>query len=208
MPGFITKKKKMTRMVSGTGSFIPCTVLEVVDSFVVQKREKKRDGYTAIQIGGGKKKEKNTSLPMQGHFKKASCTFLHKLVECRIEEKISKQYNVGDILFPEKLLQKGEKIKAIAVSKGKGMQGVMKRHNFSGGDSTHGQGSCKRAHGSIGNSSDSSRVWKGMKMAGRMGGDRITCNSVIFALNNRFIIIGGSVPGAVGDYVVIKKRYE
>jgi len=203
MPGLIGKKIGMTSVYSAEGKNIPCTIIEAGPCVVTQVKKEDTDGYEAVQLAFGEKKE-NTPKAMQGHFKKAKTSPKRKLVEFKgFDNK-----NIGDEVNVE-LFVEGEWVDVVGTSKGKGFQGVVKRHRFRGvGDSTHGQHNRLRAPGSIGAGSDPSRVFKGMKMAGRMGGNRVTQQNLkvvkIYPEKN-LIVVNGSVPGAKGSYVLIEK---
>jgi len=195
----------MTSVFSTDGKNIPCTIIEAGPCVVTQIKSQEKDGYEAVQIGYGERKEKNTSSALKGHFKKASTTPKSKLVEFK---SFDSDLNLGDEITVE-LFQEGEFVDAVGTSKGKGFQGVVKRHNFSGvGDATHGQHNRLRAPGSIGAASYPARVFKGMKMAGRTGGDRVKVSNLevlkVLADKN-IIVIKGSVPGAKGSYVILEK---
>ncbi|MFB0925711.1 MAG: 50S ribosomal protein L3, partial [Vicingaceae bacterium] len=168
MPGLIGKKIGMTSVYSAEGKNIPCTVLEAGPCVVTQVKKVDTDGYEAVQISFGEKREKNTPKALQGHFKKANTTPKRKVVEFQFDE----EKNLGDVITSD-LFEEGEFVDVVGTSKGKGFQGVVKRHGFAGvGDATHGQHNRLRAPGSLGAGSTPSKVMKGMKMAGRMGGDR------------------------------------
>tara|TARA_R110001592_G_scaffold76899_3_gene231876 strand:- start:1374 stop:1988 length:615 start_codon:yes stop_codon:yes gene_type:complete len=204
MPGLIGKKIGMTSVFSAEGKNIPCTVIEAGPCVVTQVKKVDTDGYEAVQLGFGEKREKITPKPMQGHFKKAGTTAKRKLVEFQgFEDK-----NLGDIVGVD-LFEEGEWIDVVGTSKGKGFQGVVKRHGFRGvGDATHGQHNRLRAPGSLGAGSTPSKVMKGMKMAGRMGNDRVKIENLqvlkVYTDKN-LIVVKGSVPGAKGSYVLIEK---
>ena len=204
MPGLIGKKLGMTSVYSAEGKNIPCTIIEAGPCVVTQVKKVGTDGYEAVQLAYGDKREKNTPKPMQGHFKKAGVEPKRKLVEfAGFDEK-----NLGDIVAVD-LFEEGEFVDVVGTSKGKGFQGVVKRHNFQGvGDATHGQHNRLRAPGSIGACSTPARVFKGMKMAGRMGGDRVTMQNLqvvkVYADKN-LIVVKGSIPGAKGSFVLIEK---
>lgn len=204
MPGIIGKKIGMTSVYSAEGKNIPCTIIEAGPCVVTQVKKVGTDGYEAVQLAYGDKREKNTPKPMQGHFKKAGVEPKRKLVEfAGFDEK-----NLGDIVAVD-LFEEGEFVDVVGTSKGKGFQGVVKRHNFQGvGDATHGQHNRLRAPGSIGACSTPARVFKGMKMAGRMGGDRVTMQNLqvvkVYADKN-LIVVKGSIPGAKGSFVLIEK---
>jgi len=204
MAGLIGKKVGMTSVFSAEGKSIPCTVLEVGPCFVTQIKTKEIDGYEAVQIGYDEKKEKRTNKAQMGHFKNAKISPKRKLVEFSIEDK---EYKLGEELTVE-MFEENTFVDVTGTSKGKGFQGVVKRYNFRGvGDATHGQHNRLRAPGSLGASSYPSRVFKGMRMAGRMGGDRVKIQNlrVIKVIpQNNLIIVNGSVPGARGSYIIIE----
>lgn len=205
MAGIIGKKVGMTSVFSTDGKNVPCTIIEAGPCVVTQLKSQEKDGYEAVQIGYGDRKEKNTPNALKGHFKKASTTPKSKLVEFK---SFDSDLNLGDEITVE-LFQEGEFVDAVGTSKGKGFQGVVKRYNFRGvGDATHGQHNRLRAPGSIGAASYPARVFKGMRMAGRTGGDRvkITNLEVLKVLADKnIIVVKGSVPGAKGSYVILEK---
>jgi large subunit ribosomal protein L3 len=202
MPGLLGKKIGMTSVFSTEGKNIPCTVIEAGPCVVTQVKTEETDGYNSVQIAYGDKKEKNTSAAMMGHFKKAKTTPKRKLVEVKGYE----DRKVGDEITVD-VFEEGQWVDVTATSKGKGFQGVVKRHGFSGvGDATHGQHNRLRAPGSIGAGSDPSRVFKGTRMAGQMGNAKVTIQNLkvvkVYADKN-LIVIKGSVPGANGSMVLI-----
>lgn len=202
MPGLLGKKIGMTSVFSAEGKSIPCTVLEAGPCVVTQVKTKETDGYDSIQIAYGEKKEKHTSSAMKGHFKKANTTPKARLVEVDglNDRKVGDEVNVD--IFVE-----GQWVDVTGTSKGKGFQGVVKRHGFSGvNDATHGQHNRLRAPGSIGAGSDPSRVFKGMRMAGQTGNVKSTIlNLKIIKIypEKNLLVVKGSVPGAKGSYVLI-----
>ena len=204
MPGLIGKKLGMTSVYSAEGKNIPCTIIEAGPCVITQVKKVDTDGYEAVQIAYGERKEKNTPKALQGHFKKSGTTPKRKVVEVDglQDSKIGDQVTVD--MFIE-----GEWVDVIGKSKGKGFQGVVKRHGFAGvGDATHGQHNRLRAPGSLGAGSTPSRVMKGMKMAGRMGGKRVKQVNleVVKVYNDKnLIVLKGSIPGPKGSYVVIEK---
>ncbi len=204
MPGIIGRKIGMTSIYSAEGKAMPCTVLEAGPCVVTQVKTQDRDGYEAVQLGFGDRKEKNTPKSLKGHFKKAKTDPKSKLVEFKgFEDK-----NLGDIINVD-IFQEGEYVSVIGTSKGKGFQGVVKRHGFGGvGQSTHGQHNRLRAPGSIGAASYPARVFKGMRMAGQMGNERVTIENLqvlkVLADKN-LIVVKGSVPGHKGSTVIIEK---
>ena len=190
------KKVGMTSIFDDKGTHIPCTVIEAGPCPVTQIKSKVTDGYTAVQVGFGDVKEKKVNKPVGGHYKKAGVKPTRHMREFR---DLTKEVNVGDILTVEQFV-KGDKVKVTSTSKGRGFQGVVKRHHFGGvGMETHGQSDRQRHPGSIGSSSYPSRVLKGLRMAGRMGGTRIAVRNLevldIIPEQN-IILIKGSIPGA------------
>lgn len=195
----------MTSIYDASGQQVPCTVLEAGPCVVTQVRTRETDGYEAVQLAYEDKKEKHTSKAMQGHFAKAGTTPKRMINEfTRFEEK--KKF--GDIVDVSVFIE-GEFVDVIGTSKGKGFQGVVKRHGFHGvGDTTHGQKDRLRAPGSVGASSDPSRVFKGMRMAGRTGGQRIkmiNLQIVKIVKEENLIVVKGSVPGAKGSYIIVER---
>jgi len=205
MSGIIGKKIGMTSIFSANGKYIPCTVIEAGPCVVTQVKTLEKDGYASVQLGFEEKKEKHTSSAMQGHFKKANTTPKRKVVEFKHFET---EKNLGEVVNVE-LFAEGDFVDVVGTSKGKGFQGVVKRHGFGGvGGSTHGQHDRQRAPGSLGASSWPSRVFKGMRMAGRTGGDRVKVQNLevvkVIAEKN-LLIVKGSIAGAKGSYVTIEK---
>ena len=204
MSGLIGKKIGMTSIFDANGKNIPCTVVEVGPCVVTQVKTVEKDGYSAVQLGYDEKKEKSTPKSLQGHFKKANTTPKRKLVEFKDIENAQ----LGDTVSIE-VFEEGDVISVTGTSKGKGFQGVVRRHNFGAvGGQTHGQHNRGRAPGSIGACSTPSRVFKGMRMAGRMGGARVSVDNlqVVKVLKDRnVLVLSGSVPGAKGSYVIIEK---
>jgi large subunit ribosomal protein L3 len=206
MQGLIGKKIGMTSVFNEDGKNIPCTVLQAGPCVVTQIKTKEKDGYSAVQLGFDEKKEKHTTKAEQGHFKKANTTPKRKLIEFTGFQE--GQVKEGEILTAE-LFRPDNWVDVRGWSKGKGFQGVVRRHNFSGvGGQTHGQHNRGRAPGSIGASSFPSRVWPGMRMAGRMGGNKVMSISmrvVKLMAESNILIVKGSVPGPNGGYVIITK---
>ena len=205
MPGLIGKKVGMTSIYSQDGKNLPCTVLEVGPCVVTQVKTNDVDGYNAIQLGWGEAKDKNTSKALQGHTQKANTSAKRKFVEFADFEGDLK---LGQVLTAD-LFAEGDFVDVAGTSKGKGFQGVVKRHGFAGvGQATHGQHNRLRAPGSIGAGSDPSRVFKGMRMAGRMGGKRAKVQNLqvlkVDAERN-LLVVKGSVPGAKNSIVIIDK---
>ena len=205
MSGIIGKKVGMTSVYDANGKIIPCTVVEAGPCVVTQVRSTEVDGYEAVQLGYDERKEKHTSKAMMGHFAKAQTTPKRKLVEFKGFTDANK---LGDVINVD-LFAEGDFVDVVGTSKGKGFQGVVKRHGFAGvGGQTHGQHNRLRAPGSLGASSFPSRVFKGMRMAGRMGGDRVKVQNleILKVLTDKnLLIIKGSVPGAKGSYVLVEK---
>lgn len=205
MSGLIGKKIGMTSIFDETGKQIACTVIEAGPCVVTQIKTVETDGYEAVQLGYGEKKEKNTTKPLAGHFEKADTTPKKKLVEFRGAAADAK---LGDVVTSE-ILNVGDKITVVGQSKGKGFQGVVKRHNFSGvGGQTHGQHNRLRSPGSLGACSTPSRVMKGMRMGGRMGNDRVkqTNMKVLSVLHDKnLIFVKGCIPGHNGSLIIIEK---
>ena len=205
MSGIIGKKVGMTSIFDADGRNIPCTVIEAGPCVVTQVRTSEKDGYEAVQLAFDEKKEKNTSAQLKGHFSKANTTPKRKLVEFKTFED---EKSLGDTVTVE-IFAEGDFVDVVGTSKGKGFQGVVKRHGFGGvGMQTHGQHNRLRAPGSLGASSWPSRVFKGMRMAGRMGGDRVKVQNLrvlkVMAEHN-VIVVSGSVPGAKNSYIVLEK---
>ncbi len=205
MPGLIGKKIGMTSVFGADGKNIPCTVIEAGPCIVTQVKSADVDGYEAVQLAFDDKKEKSTTKPMSGHFKKAGTTPKRKLVEFK---EFEQEYKLGEVIGVD-LFEENSFVDVVGISKGKGFQGVVKRHGFAGvGDATHGQHNRLRAPGSVGASSYPSRVFKGMRMAGRTGGDRVKVESlkvIKIIPESNLILVKGSVPGAKGSYLIIEK---
>jgi large subunit ribosomal protein L3 len=205
MPGLIGKKIGMTSVFSVEGKNIPCTVIEAGPCVVTQVKTEVTDGYSAVQIGFDEKKEKHTTKAELGHFKKAGTTPKREVIEI---DTGNLDVKLGDTLTVEMFIDTPW-VSVTGTSKGKGFQGVVKRYNFRGvNDATHGQHNRLRAPGSLGASSYPSRVFKGMRMAGRMGGDNVTIDNlqVLKVIpENNLLVIKGSVPGARGSYLIIWK---
>ena len=207
MSGLIGKKIGMTSIYGANGKIMPCTVLEAGPCVVTQVKTIEKDGYEAIQLGYDEKKEKRTSKPLKGHFEKAGTTPKKVLKEfTRFEEGHRKTF--GEILDVSIFIE-GEYVDVSGISKGKGFQGVIKRHGFGGvGDSTHGQHNRLRAPGSLSASSWPSRVFKGMRMAGRTGGNKtkmINLQILKIVKEKNLVLVKGSVPGPNGSYIIIER---
>ena len=204
MLGLIGKKIGMTSVFDQQGKNIACTIIQAGPCVVTQVKTKEKDGYDAIQLAFDDKKEKNTSKPMLGHFKKAGTTPKKQLVEFRGKY----DYKLGDVLTVD-IFNEDRWVDVVGYSKGKGFQGVVKRHGFAGvGGQTHGQHNRNRAPGSIGASSDPSRVFKGMRMAGRTGNKKvkiINLEIVKVIPEHNLLLVKGAVPGYNGSYLIIEK---
>ena len=204
MKGIIGKKLGMTSIFDPQGKSIPCTIIEAGPCVVTQIKTTDVDGYEAIQVGYDEKKAKNTTKAQIKHFEKAGTTPKRKVMEFR---QFEGGKAVGDLITSE-IFAEGETVNVTGTSKGKGFQGVVKRHGFSGvGSGTHGQHDRSRAPGSLGGSSYPSRVFKGLRMAGRMGGDtkKVKNLKIVKIFNDKnLILVTGNVPGAKGSYVIIE----
>ena len=206
MSGIIGKKIGMTSLFNEEGKNIPCTVIQAGPCSVLQVRTEEVDGYVAVQLGFDDKSEKNVGKALAGHFKKAGSTPKAKIVEFR--NAFEHDVKTGD-LVEVNMFAEGEYVDVTGTSKGKGFQGVVKRHGFGGViQATHGQHNRLRAPGSIGAGSDPSRVFKGMRMAGRMGGKQVTVQNLqVLKVDQEqnLLVVKGAVPGAKNSYVIIKK---
>ncbi|MCP1386075.1 50S ribosomal protein L3 [Runella salmonicolor] len=206
MSGLIGKKIGMTSVYSADGQALACTVIEAGPCVVTQVKTDETDGYKAVQLGFGEKKEKHTTQPLVGHFKKAGTTPKRKLVEFKeFEEELS----LGQALSVADVFGEGDFVDVVGTAKGRGFQGVVKRHGFAGvGGQTHGQHNRQRHPGSIGACSFPSRVFKGIRMAGRMGNNRVKVQNlkVLKVIpEQNLVVISGSVPGAKNSFVIIEK---
>ena len=210
VPGLLGRKLGMTQVFAEDGSVVPVTVLKLDNCQVVSQRTDEKNGYTAVQLGFGLRKEKNIKNPQLGHSKKAGAASkdgknnLRYLREFRIEKP---ELKLGDEITVD-VFKEGDEVKVSGISKGKGFQGVVKRHGFKGGPASHGTKHTLRAPGSIG-SSFPERVWKGKKMAGRMGGGRITVRGlkvVKIDKENNLLAIKGAVPGRIGTLLEVRAQ--
>ena len=205
MPGLLGKKIGMTSVFSADGKNTPCTVIEVGPCVVTQVKTVEKDGYEALQLGFQEKTEKHTTKPMAGHFSKAGVAPQRHLAEFK---NFDGEYKLGDTITVD-FLSDAKFVDVIGTSKGKGYQGVVKRHGFGGvGQSTHGQDDRLRAPGSIGACSYPAKVFKGMRMAGQMGNERVTVQNlqIVKVLpENNLLIVKGSIPGSKGSIVLIEK---
>ena len=210
MSGIIGKKIGMTSIFGADGRNVACTVIEAGPCVVTQVKIEETDGYTAVQMGFGDRKEKNTPKALQGHFKKAQTTPKKEVVEFRdFRDEFEGGIQLGQTITVGDVFAEGDFVDAIGTSKGKGFQGVVKRHNFGGvGQATHGQHNRLRAPGSIGGASYPARVFKGMRMAGRTGGNRtklINLQLMKIMPEKNLILVSGSVPGAKNSTIILEK---
>ena len=205
MSGIIGKKIGMTSIYDANGKNIPCTVIEAGPCVITQVKTPETDGYNALQLGFEDQKESRVNKPSMGHFKKAGSTPKKKLVEFRDFEG---EHNLGDAITVD-IFAEGEFVDVAGTSKGKGFQGVVKRHNFRGvGDATHGQHNRMRAPGSIGAASYPARVFKGMRMAGQMGNKRVKVTNLMVMKGfpeKNLLVVKGAVPGPKNSYVIVEK---
>ena len=204
MSGLIGKKIGMTSIYDENGKNIPCTVIQAGPCVVTQVRTKEVDGYEALQLGFDDKAEKQSNKALNGHFKKAGTTAKRRVVEFQGFEQ---DFKLGDEISVDHF-EEGEFVDVSGTSKGKGFQGVVKRHGFAGSERTHGQQSMNRAPGSVGAASYPARIFKGMKMAGRTGGDRVkTLNLRVLKVypEKNLVLISGAIPGAKNSFVILEK---
>ena len=205
MPGLIGKKIGMTSVFGADGKNLPCTVIEAGPCVVTQIRTVEKDGYAAVQLAYDEISEKHASAPLQGHFKKAGTTPKRKLVEFKAD--FAGELKLGDVVSLE-VFENVPYVDVVGTSRGKGFQGVVKRHGFAGvGGQTHGQHNRLRHPGSMGASSWPSRVFPGMRMAGHMGNERVKVENLqVLKLipESNLIVVKGSVPGAKGSYVIVE----
>lgn len=209
MPGMIGKKIGMTSLFDENGKNLPCTVIEVSPNVVTQLKTADKDGYEAIQLGYGERREKSTTSALQGHFKKAKVSPKLKLKEFTNDYNVEGDLKPGQEVALADFVEEGQFVDITGTSKGKGFQGVVKRHGFGGvGQATHGQHNRLRAPGSIGAGSDPSRVFKGMKMAGRMGGRQTMVENlkvIKVDAEKQLLVVKGSIPGPKNSLVIISR---
>ncbi len=210
MSGIIGKKIGMTSIYGADGQSVACTVIEAGPCVITQVKNEETDGYRAVQLAYGERKEKNTPNALKGHFKKANTTPKKEVVEFReFREEFEGMVALGNTISVGDVFKEGDFVDAIGTSKGKGFQGVVKRHGFGGvGQATHGQHNRLRAPGSIGGASYPARVFKGTRMAGRMGNDRVkVINLKVMKVmpEKNLIVVSGSIPGAKNSTVVLEK---
>ena len=204
MSGLIGRKLGMTSIFDENGKNIPCTVIEAGPCVVTQVRTLEVDGYKALQLGFDDKADKQTSKALKGHFKKAGASAKKRVVEFQGFEQ---EYNLGDHITVDHF-DEGEFVDVSGTSKGKGFQGVVKRHGFAGSERTHGQQSMGRAPGSVGAASYPARVFKGMRMGGRMGGDNVKVQNlrVLKVVKDKnLLVVKGAVPGHKNAFIIIRK---
>lgn len=205
MSGMIGKKLGMTRIFDEKGNDVQVSVIQTGPCFVTEIRTKDRHGYDALQLGFEEKRDKSVKQPERGHFKKSGVKPMRYLREFRTFD-VSK-FKLGDVIKAD-IFQVGEEVKVIGISKGKGFQGVVKRHHFGGGPVSHGQSDRRRAPGSVGGSSYPSRVFKGTRMAGQMGNERVTVRNLKIVrvdVENNIVMVRGGIPGARNGMVLISK---
>jgi large subunit ribosomal protein L3 len=210
MPGIIGRKVGMTNVYGPEGENIACTVIEAGPCLVTQVKNEETDGYRAVQLAFGEKKEKHTTKAALGHFKKANTTPKKAVAEFRdFKAEFDGMIELGKEIRVQDVFKEGDFLDAVGTSKGKGFQGVVKRHGFAGvGGQTHGQHNRLRAPGSMGNASFASRVPKGKRLAGRMGSDRVKVTNlkvVKIMADQNIIVVSGSVPGAKNSTVILQK---
>ncbi|MCD6047585.1 MAG: rplC [Gammaproteobacteria bacterium] len=202
--GLVGRKCGMSRVFDANGASLPVTVVEVLEQKVAQVKDLEKDGYRAVQVAYGNKHNRKVTKPLQGHYKKAGVDAALGLMEFRLDDVSS--MNVGDEIKLD-IIQQGQFVDVLGVSRGKGFAGTIKRHNFTMGDATHGNSLSHRAPGSIGQRQTPGRVFKGKRMAGRMGGKNVTVQNlevVRVVPEKNLLLIKGAVPGAPGGLVVVK----
>ncbi|MDR9419891.1 50S ribosomal protein L3 [Gracilimonas sp.] len=208
MSGLIGKKVGMTSVFDNNGRNVPVTVIEIEPCSITQIKTEETDGYTAVQLASYDRSEKNVSKAVNGHFEKAGVSPKYQVVEFR--DFIPEGLDVGDELTISDVFSVGDTVDVVGTSKGRGFTGVVKRHNFSGvGDATHGQHNRMRAPGAIGNASDPSKVFKGMRMAGQSGNERVKTKNLNVAKileDSNLMLVTGPVPGPKGGFVEIHNK--
>jgi len=207
MTGLLGKKLGMTSIFDDAGQVVPCTVIEAGPCYVTQIKTKERDGYEAVQLGFGQRKDRLVTRPLRGHY--ATSGVKPPRITREFRGNGSTELQPGQEFRVDTVFAKGDTVSIIGTSKGRGFQGVVKRHHFGGGFRTHGQSDRERAPGSIGSSSHPPRVFKGMRMAGRMGGGRVTVRNlkvVGIIPDSNLLLVKGSVPGAINGFLEIHKN--
>ncbi len=205
MKGILGRKVGMTQVIQENGNVVPVTVIEAGPCYITHVRTPKRDGYRAVQLGFGTAKAKHLTSGQRGHLRKAGVPELRYLREIRIRS--DEELELGQQILAD-VFEPGERVDVEGKSKGRGFAGVVKRHGFAGGPHTHGQSDRERAPGSIGACASPGRVWKGMKMPGRMGGKRVTSQNlevVVVDPDRNLLAVRGSVPGPNGSVVLVKE---
>ena len=207
--GILGEKLGMTQVFTDEGRAVPVTVVKAGPCHVVQVKTVERDGYSAVQISFGEMKQGSVNKPTAGHYAKAGVAPARHLIEVRVDDPSA--YEVGQVIKIADVLEKGQRADVSGVSKGKGFAGVMKRHNFAGQNASHGTHKTHRAPGSIGACATPARVFKGMRMAGRMGGEKVTTLSleiVDIDAERDLLLLGGSVPGPKGSVVLVREAVK
>jgi len=205
MKGILGRKIGMTQVFNEQGNVVPVTLIEAGPCYVTQKKENDKDGYTAVQLGFSEVSERRTNKPLSGHLQKAGAPMLKYLREFRVKN--HDDLELGQVINAD-VFEAGDLVDVIGTSKGKGFAGVVKRHGFAGGPKTHGQSDRHRAPGSIGAGTTPGRVFKGMRMAGRMGGQRVTVSNlevIVVDPERNLIAVKGAIPGAKNGLVVVKE---
>ncbi len=205
MKGILGKKVGMTQIINEQGDVVPVTVIEAGPCYVVQLRTPEKDGYRAVQLGFEEVRAGRLTRGQRGHLERAGVPTLRYLRELRMRE--DETYEVGQKILVD-IFQPGERVDVVGTSKGRGFAGLVKRHHFKGGPKTHGQSDRQRRAGSIGATSTPGRVWKGLRMAGHMGNERVTTQNLEVVMvdpERNLLAVKGSVPGATGGLVVVKQ---
>jgi large subunit ribosomal protein L3 len=205
MKGILGKKVGMTQIFDEIGNVVPVTLIEAGPCHVIQKKTEEKDGYSAVQLGFGEVSERRVNKPKTGHLKKASAPPLRYLREFRLRG--HEELEVGQIVKAD-VFEPGDRVDVVGISKGKGFAGVVKRHGFAGGIKTHGQSDRHRAAGSIGAGTTPGHVFKGLRMPGRMGGERVTISNlevVVVDPERNLLAVKGSIPGAKNGLVMVKE---
>ena len=208
MKGLLGKKVGMTQIFDDNGVVVPVTLIEAGPCYVTQKKTEDKDGYNAIQLGFGATRDNGLNKPMAGHLKKANAPNIKYLREFRVSD--PGEYEEGQTIDVS-IFQVGDRVDVTGTSKGKGFAGVVKRHHFRGGPKTHGQSDRWRAPGSIGAGSTPGRVFKGMRMAGKMGSERVTVQNLKVALvdpDKNILAVRGAIPGGKNGLIIIREAVK